>query len=83
MQYFVFWKQCLDQSYFWLVEIITEIRGNSFQRNSLFFTLGKLIFRLVEIIVSSIFRRPLPVFLRLVEKYFSRKSLFPASGNGF
>ena len=36
IQYFVLWKLCFDQSYFWLVETIIGIRENSFQRKSLF-----------------------------------------------
>ena len=48
IQYSVLWKLYFDQSYFWLVETIIEIRGKRFSKKELILASGQLIFRLVE-----------------------------------
>ena len=83
IQYSLLWKLYFDQSYFRLVEIITGIVGRQFSMKSLIFASGQLIFRLVETIFFLHLLDTPDSFFRLVEKYFSRKSLFSASGNGF
>ena len=62
IHYSVLWKLCFDQSYFRLVETIIGIRAKQFSKKELVLANGQLIFRLVETIFFSIFRRPLPVF---------------------
>ena len=82
IQYSVLQKLCFDQIYFCLVETIIGIRVKQFSKRQIILASGKVIFRLLETIFFSIFWGPLPVFFRLVEKYFSRKSLSSASLNG-
>ena len=50
IQYFVFWKLCFDQSYFWLVETIIRIWGKQFLKKELILASGQLIFWLVKTI---------------------------------
>ena len=83
IQYSVLWKLSFDQSYFWLVETIIGIRGKQFSKKELILASEQMIFRLVETIFFLHFlETPASFFPRLVQKYFSRKSLFSASGNG-
>ena len=86
IQYSVLWKLRFDQSYFWLVETITRIRGEQFSKKEFIFAFGKLIFRLVETIFSSIFRRPLPVFFSRIfqgNPYFRLVEMDFRGNNGF
>ena len=84
IKYSVLWKLCFDQSYFQLVETVIGIRGKQFSKKELILASGQLILRLVETIFFLHFlETPASFSFRLVEKYFSRKSLFSASGNGF
>ena len=76
IQYSVLWKLCFDQTYFWLAETITGIRGKKFSKKEVILTLRKLVYRLVETIFSSIFWRLLPVFLRLVVSIFQGNPYF-------
>ena len=73
-------------SVFLLVEIIIGIRGKPFSRKKLILASGQLIFLASgNHFFFSIFQilLPMQVFFRLVEKYFSTKSLILFSGNGF
>ena len=85
IQYSVLWKLRFDQSYL-LVETITRTRGEQFSKKEFIFVFGKLIFRLVETIFSSIFRRPLPVFFSRIFQgnlYFRLVETDFRGNNGF
>ena len=82
IQYSVLWKLRYGQNYFRLVETIIGIRAEQFSKKELILVSGQPIFWLVETIFFYL-SETLPIFFCVMEKYFSRKSLFSASGNGF
>ena len=81
----VLWKEhFLIIAIFMLVETIIGIRGKHFSKKKLILAGGQLIFRLVEtVFFSPFFYRLLPVFYRLVEKYFSTKLIILVCRNEF